>query len=1013
VAANKNQPQHLVSLALFVVALFFMQTPAWASFKSESPLVRTFKKNGHTYVVYTHLNDAGRARSEIIVGPAYEEIRVDTLGTGTADVWEVNLESTNVRASSPEGGQYRRIEILKREKKGVRETHLVLSADRKSYRVASSAYRSYALNNAFEEPASVKTCGPSAGGRALGKLQDAVRALASHSDQEPHDALKCRLSRMRWLLFDKKTCGDPHWASSLDAMTDAVANLILSSATPADGHKREIACLDRYFPENAARMEATVYKRLLDAESALTPEQLKNFESTPSCDPIESIGSVKTADIPLLEQSHRLVSCEAVRSGLETWVGSYRELTKQVVIRKTVDELPVAFKGFNAVHAYTSVLFHELVHATGFNQQKDERITHRIESCCAANDDNNIDLKACADVETYRRSVSISPSSPEGQSIELKPEYTPLEEVLSRLNRKGWTYGEDGHGQSASSFLEVREKMMTSLRPGQATSILNGALGSLNLHMAEDRAEFNSCRVSKAQNKVCDASCEAYCGMGVISSWRQELADYFNLTCPKIIKKQNANVNCDSLRRDFSNAVTFSPEASCKAATARNFNSTQGTAFAGNIIGHLMGGKFDGSLECFPMVKGGGMAVSSGKSDASPEANTIEDVYIPSYDAAFGKGADDQAPARPKYVPASQIPSSPKPLVVSRAPISVSVMDPVRPGQVLSTPTLASLRTSPLFIPEEKPAPLIAGAEPAVVKSAPITEARPAGETPLQVKTSDVTPPEPMPALQAPAKAARVEQAVSQEQFKAAGNASYHGGELGEASSERADFTKHIGQAQALATYGAYVSNKVSGLVIPTAAASGKFESPLIAPDEKISIPSGNQLSAGVPLNLVGQKAATLQGRSLASPEHTGISPAVSRSQNPERDVLTAAKRRGESKEPAPGGGSSPGEIGDLFVSGAVSQQRTISNRQGGRSAEKPASHSFSLQSEHLLGLYLLNNRYSEIATHLNESKTQRALIDFNFRIIDKRGVSRGSTKPHTTLIYCPDDTLKPKQDGC
>ncbi|MBN8539005.1 MAG: hypothetical protein J0L82_01360 [Deltaproteobacteria bacterium] len=347
-------------------------------------------------IIRQRKDDAGRVRKQIFVGPSFSEIQLDQNADGTVDFWEITRGEKTVLATNPSRGRFLRMNVTERSKEGTFEAFYVLDLDGRRYNLlrtkfdradrrlmSESVPASFAAEEIPDAPS--KSIAPGfiggveksevdrfpiddfnwryyqvnyfgnqllcesddmAKGRAA-SLQREWWKILKHDAKERVDLLTAKLKESK--MFDS-SCQKPGRENDFEKIVSSLAELMMTSSkgepsADSESRGRYLKCLEQSgLGINAARIE-------------------QNF--------LSGLNNPR---------SDRLISCD-FKPGTrgKAQPGYANHTTKQVVLHLCLPDEGIATTTDGSAQNYKNVLFHELVHISGI---ENEDLTHAAQACC-------------------------------------------------------------------------------------------------------------------------------------------------------------------------------------------------------------------------------------------------------------------------------------------------------------------------------------------------------------------------------------------------------------------------------------------------------------------------------------------------------------------------------------------------------------------------------------------------------------------------------------------------------
>ncbi|MES2966128.1 MAG: hypothetical protein V4760_19770, partial [Bdellovibrionota bacterium] len=531
------------------------------------PLVLQGKK---AFTVTGTKGRGGKLRTRSITGPGFNQTLVDENNDGFVDVLKVTRGSVTTTASGPTRGQFSRIDVERKMKKGVFKAKLLLSYDRTKYELIEQRVYAYGTFHAeavsgsgTSSPASRTTevtsedmlallngevrLDPSRTGQmtndsrlkeqcqtpqvieSLETLDRALQWASQRTGMTMEAVIKCQLDRFKTVLYDRSCFGGiihRTWNGSVDSINSGFARVMASHYTEAQGgsgQRNYLQCLD----DNGMSVASTgvrqhVFERIRDVSTALMNSGLTSqdvaaaFADVSSCSELREVRGASGARVSLAAVNDRLTSMGSKPSiacsapdGLHR--GEFRNGTVHLFhnpanIRKNMPNC----NGCTEADAYASTIFHELVHASGFAH---EELVLNTERCCAPMQGSPANRVACSAARATVSTVALR------QHLELEmgnylPDYNLQAGVTTQLFHPN---GEEMMGAWQDRVAEVIER------------------SGINRCGVQDQAcrdrEIESTRraIETASNNFFDEECPAYASVTSGASCSATKAGFVNM----------------------------------------------------------------------------------------------------------------------------------------------------------------------------------------------------------------------------------------------------------------------------------------------------------------------------------------------------------------------------------------------------------------------------------------------------------------------------------------------------
>jgi hypothetical protein len=359
-------------------------------------IFRPVRIEGKDYVVSQVAGKGKKAKVQLLTGNGFQEILVDEFNTGTASIWQVNRGNLEVKASHPLRGSFTQIDVRERRAKSYVHTHLQMNPDFHSYRVANYSiepFQTAAYSTDMDEIKLEDACSPDlTGSEGVTGLKELLGKISS-ATMTPEAAFTCNLKHYEKALFGK-SCFEGDFKDSVPDMVAGLAKIFASSTNEDTGSKpRFLQCLNQKgFGINSAQMQAdfvrdnSIAKALVGSNTG-RPEP----DSTNSCSELDQMDiykdSVSTGTKSVLAFNplpglSKPFSCDATIVDPAKFKGP-----DQVLIKFGSAKMATRIGGSPA-DAYAQILFHELLHRSGFSEAN-ELLVQDLEKCCGSSDPNS------------------------------------------------------------------------------------------------------------------------------------------------------------------------------------------------------------------------------------------------------------------------------------------------------------------------------------------------------------------------------------------------------------------------------------------------------------------------------------------------------------------------------------------------------------------------------------------------------------------------------------------------
>lgn len=408
------------SIISWILILSMVSSPLMASAASQSVSLqrqyqrlygRKVKTKAGAFTVRQMVDSKGHPYKQIIVGPRFSEIQIDSNRDGRVDIWEIDSGNMTVTMTGPNRGQFSRMQVVDRTKgRGTMTVSYLLSPDGKRYNhqktvidpVGVAAFASALAEGdtdsepKFEVDAVVTDSPPSpklpeefdpplpdsmtlyqwdkldpgqCSNAATDPLASAQRAwwiFLRDQGKISRDELAAQLRDSS--LFDAN-CRRPEYAKDYEDLARGIADIMMTSSlgvkqSEGVGRGSFLQCLEN---SNLALTAARLEKKFMNAVSAKGARQ-EAYPITCNWDPKN--GEVKAKYM------------EKDRNGTYIDQIDIRMCTRHADTSKFAYGVPVS---------YRNLLFHELMHSAGFPNEAD---VDKIVGCCG--DPSAERDKACA-----------------------------------------------------------------------------------------------------------------------------------------------------------------------------------------------------------------------------------------------------------------------------------------------------------------------------------------------------------------------------------------------------------------------------------------------------------------------------------------------------------------------------------------------------------------------------------------------------------------------------------------
>ncbi|MBK7889923.1 MAG: hypothetical protein IPJ84_03485 [Bdellovibrionales bacterium] len=411
------------SIVSWSLILSMVSSPLMASAASQSVSLerqyrrlygRKVKTKAGAFTVRQMVDSKGHPYKQIIVGPQFSEIQIDSNRDGRVDIWEIDSGSTTVTMTGPARGQFSRMQVVDRTNgRGTMTVSYLLSPDGKRYNHQKTVVQPVGVVHytdtfvdgesgpQFEVDAIVTEPPPQAkppenfeppvpdammlyqmdrldpGGQCLNAATDplasAQRAWWSFLRDQgkiSRDELGAQIRDSS--LFDAN-CRRPEYAKDYEDLARGIADIMMTSSlgvgqSETVGRGRFLQCLEN---SNLALTAARLEKKFMNAVSVEGPRQ-EAYPITCNWDPNKN-ARVKAS---YLEKDRN---------------GTYVD---QIDVRMCTAHAGDQKYAYGAPINYRNLLFHELMHSAGFPKEGD---VDKIVGCCGEPSAERD--KACKDLD--------------------------------------------------------------------------------------------------------------------------------------------------------------------------------------------------------------------------------------------------------------------------------------------------------------------------------------------------------------------------------------------------------------------------------------------------------------------------------------------------------------------------------------------------------------------------------------------------------------------------------------
>ncbi|MEK7358452.1 MAG: hypothetical protein AAB250_18555, partial [Bdellovibrionota bacterium] len=421
------------------------QMPAKSSETSETQAFPLFVRSKKAYTLSETTGLGGRLKSRSISGPDFTELLIDKDDDGFVDVVQVTRGPVTTTASWPFKGQFRRIDVENKLKKGILKVQLLLSYDRTAYEIVSQRMYPYEKFGAEMPTDAVlaslpvaqffsTTKGPAGepqgevcpvitpattpvranDGRlnvcenpaiinSLSALDSALRAAEARTGRRMEDILTCQLNKFERVIMDPG-CFGSRWSAANRGEINAGLGQVMAShyePTPAPGNPGTyMQCLNSHgWSDSATKVQQHVWERFRNVSSALmaagfTAEDFAALfsEVNPDqCQPrTEVTGRFSGRRVNLNEINATLsratvppaIACSPTESPYRRAEFDNGTIRFFATSNQIKSQTPNCSGACTATSAYASTVFHELIHASGFGEEHHE-IVENAERCCS------------------------------------------------------------------------------------------------------------------------------------------------------------------------------------------------------------------------------------------------------------------------------------------------------------------------------------------------------------------------------------------------------------------------------------------------------------------------------------------------------------------------------------------------------------------------------------------------------------------------------------------------------
>lgn len=205
------------------------------------------------------------------------------------------------------------------------------------------------------------------------------RDLEVGNEREAADQIACAIRRNQNLFFDRSCLEGDFYPESFNELVAGMSDVLASGrnsvwkSSGTEGIGRYMTCLDnRGLRYHSARMQAHFLRYMSERANDMVGQGAANG----SCEPIASQRTAASASLT------RPFTCPVDPNGQE--VASWDRSRYQMSFFARRDRMATITPGdgtrLNAREAYASVFFHELIHASGI---ENERLAYALQWCCA------------------------------------------------------------------------------------------------------------------------------------------------------------------------------------------------------------------------------------------------------------------------------------------------------------------------------------------------------------------------------------------------------------------------------------------------------------------------------------------------------------------------------------------------------------------------------------------------------------------------------------------------------
>lgn len=473
-------------------------------------------------------DQAGRVRKQIVVGPGFSEIQVDSDADGTIDFWEVSRGKKTVSVSHPNRGRFLRLEVSERFAQGLQNSTYLLDLNGRSYNLLKTEFTGSGVVYRSTGAPGFEPDEGSPPETISASITPSVAPIDSGSRVELSDQ-----DLSQWKEYQSKILDEALLCENDNSAMNRLASF------QRDWWK----ILKFEVKENTDQLVKKIKDSPMFHSSCKAPERSKDYEALVRGLADVMLQSSKGQPMPSNKSRGRHLRC-LENSGLGVSAARIeREFMKSIQgvsdapIRCDWKEGPEGLsmpattsysdaqitvhmclaqngKGMNldrAVNNYQNVLLHELLHVSGI---RDEVVAHAAQACCGDPSENRV--KACAKLDEIVGS-KLRLEQIETYLSRVSSEAVPMVALLKR------TFGNEDADR-------LYEKILLGLDKYDTKNYPEGFLSD---------AEFTKC-VRSSSVDVCRAQ------------WKSEIekfiTNFFAKDCQKLVLGENRR-NCKAVAK--------------------------------------------------------------------------------------------------------------------------------------------------------------------------------------------------------------------------------------------------------------------------------------------------------------------------------------------------------------------------------------------------------------------------------------------------------------------------------